>query len=156
MEPGEAEFEKIIEITDKVIAHGNPKEVAFWLGYRHGIRHHLFDIDSVVPSERHRRFLEVAEQGHRDKFIDAYARGYRNGIDGRPPREILGEREGIKMAEITKFQQMNGCSVCKRSKPRVVEGMLAAVSGKGFWCNHVNKAVDSKEGAACPEWAYDK
>jgi len=94
METREAEFESIIEITDRFIAHGNPEEVAFWLGYRHGIKHHLLGIDSAVPSEGHRCFIEVAEQGHVDKFIDAYAHGYQDGIDGKPPREVLGEREG--------------------------------------------------------------
>jgi len=95
MAPGEAEFEKVIEITDKFIAQGNPQEVAFWLGYRHGIKHHLVGIDSVVPSEEHRRFIEVAEQGHSDKFTEAYAHGYRNGIEGRSFHEILGEKGEI-------------------------------------------------------------
>lgn len=91
METGEAEFEKVIKITDKFIAQGNPVEVAFWLGYRHGIKHHLLGIDNVVPSEEHRCFIEVAEQGHSDKFTEAYAHGYQNGIVGRSIHEILGE-----------------------------------------------------------------
>jgi len=60
------------------------------------------------------------------------------------------------MNEITKFQRINGCSVCKHGKHREEEGMLAAEPGKGFWCNHFNKAVHWKEGAACPEWADEK
>jgi len=89
----EAEFEKVIELTDKFMARGNPQEVAFWLGYRHGVKHHLLGIDSVVSSEEHRRFIEVAEQGHSDKFTEAYAHGYQDGIDGRSCRQILGGEE---------------------------------------------------------------
>lgn len=93
MDTDEAKFEKIIEFTDGFLARGSPEEVAFWLGYRHGIKHHLLDVDSAFLSEGHRRFLNVAEQGHDDKFIVAYARGYRSGIDGRSPREVLGETQ---------------------------------------------------------------
>jgi len=95
MEPGEAEYATVIETTDRLIARGNPDEAAFWLGYRHGFKHHLLGIDSIVPAEDHRCFIEVAEHGHRDGFIDAYARGYQNGIDGRSFREILGEKGEI-------------------------------------------------------------
>jgi len=95
METGEAELEKIMGITDGLIACGNQQEVAFWLGYRHGIQHHLLGIDNVVPSEEHQRFIEVAEQGHSDNFAEAYAHGYLNGINGRSFREILGENGEI-------------------------------------------------------------
>lgn len=95
MGPDEAELEKVIEITDELIARGNRQQVAFWLGYRRGIKHHLLRVGSVVPSEEHRYFIEVAEQGHSDKFTEAYAQGYQNGIDGRSFREILGENEEI-------------------------------------------------------------
>ncbi len=95
VETGEAEYEKVIEITDRLIASGNPQQVAFCLGYRHGIKHHLVGIDSVVPPEEHRRFIEVAEQGCSDKFTEAYAHGYVNGITGRLFREILDEKGKI-------------------------------------------------------------
>ncbi len=96
MEPGGPELEKVIALTDRFITCGDPEKVAFWLGYRHGIKHHFRCIDSVIPPEESRCFIEVAGQGHRDKFIEAYAYGYQNGFDGRSPREILGERDGAK------------------------------------------------------------
>ncbi len=95
METDEARLDWIVETTDEFIAHGNPAEVAFWLGYRHGIKHYLRGIANVVPSEEHQRFIEVVDQGHRDKFIDAYARGYLNGIDGKSPRELLDHGEPL-------------------------------------------------------------
>ncbi len=95
MKPDETQLETIIEITDELIAQGNAVEAAFWLGYRHGVKHYLGGIANVRPSEEHSRFIEIVSQGHRDRFIDAYARGYLNGIDGRSPREIRDEREPL-------------------------------------------------------------
>ncbi len=95
VETGEAEYEKVIEITDRLIASGNPQQVAFWLGYRHGIKHQRVGIDSVLPTEEYRRFIEIAEQGHSDKFTEAYAHGYVHGIVGRSFREILDEKGKI-------------------------------------------------------------
>ncbi len=155
MEPGEAGLERIIEITDEFIAHGNPDEVAFWLGYRHGIKHHLRGIVHGLPAEERRRFTEIVDQGHRDKFIDAYARGYLTGIDGTRSDEILHERDGAGIAEISKVRQINGCSVCKHEAHGQAEGRLPANPGNGFWCNYFNKVVDWKEGAVCPQWVCE-
>ncbi len=58
------------------------------------------------------------------------------------------------MAEPTKFQQMNGCSACMHSASQDPSGKPAAAHGKGFWCRKNGKAVDSKDGAACADWAY--
>ncbi len=60
------------------------------------------------------------------------------------------------MAEITKFQQMNGCSACKHAAQSDPQGKSAAEYGKGFWCNKLSKAVDSKEGSNCSEWEYEE
>ena len=96
MDTLKAKFRKIIEFTDRFLACGSREDVAFWLGYRHGIRHHLLDVGDAVSCEGHQRLIEVAEQGHAakchaDQFILSYARGYRSGRDGRLPDEILGK-----------------------------------------------------------------
>ncbi len=59
------------------------------------------------------------------------------------------------MADLTKFQQMNGCSACKNSAPQDPSGKPASTYGKGFWCKKQGKAVDSKDGGSCPDWAYE-
>ncbi len=56
------------------------------------------------------------------------------------------------MAEITQFQKMNGCSGCKHASDTDPQGKPAASCGKGFWCKHLNKAVDSKDGTSCANW----
>jgi len=58
------------------------------------------------------------------------------------------------MAEITKFQEMNGCSACKHTSEKDAEGKDAASYGANFWCNHLGKPVNSKDGAACPSWEF--
>ncbi len=59
------------------------------------------------------------------------------------------------MAEITKFQQMNGCSACKYTAGKDPEGNSTSTYGKGFWCSSLNKAVDSGDGVACASWEYE-
>ncbi len=58
------------------------------------------------------------------------------------------------MADMKKFQEMNGCSACKHATSASPDGKLAAAHGKGFWCAALGKAVDTKDGAACPRWVY--
>lgn len=60
------------------------------------------------------------------------------------------------MAEITKFQEMNGCSACKHAADTSSDGKPASSYGKGFWCNQFGKAVDSKDGASCSSWEYEE
>jgi len=56
------------------------------------------------------------------------------------------------MPEITKFQAMNGCSACKHADEKDPQGQSAASVGKAFWCKQLKKAVETREGAACPAW----
>ncbi|MDH4231660.1 MAG: hypothetical protein OEW04_06475 [Nitrospirota bacterium] len=56
------------------------------------------------------------------------------------------------MPEITKFQEMNGCSACKHASEKDPQGKSAAAYAAGYWCNVLNKAVNSKDGCACPSW----
>lgn len=98
MDTDQAKFEKIIEFTDRFLACGTHEDIAFWLGYRHGIKHHLLDAGGTPSSEGHLRLKEVAEQGpadqgHADRFVVAYARGFRSGLDGRLPEEILARMQ---------------------------------------------------------------
>ena len=58
------------------------------------------------------------------------------------------------MAEITKFQEMNGCSACKHTSEKDPEGKDAASYGANFWCKAFGKPVNSKDGSACPSWEY--
>jgi hypothetical protein len=59
------------------------------------------------------------------------------------------------MAEVTKFQAMNGCSACKHAAQTDPDGRSPAEEGKGFWCQVLGKAVDSKDGAQCEKWEYE-
>jgi hypothetical protein len=58
------------------------------------------------------------------------------------------------MGEISKFQQMNGCSACKHTAGADGEGKPAVSYGKSFWCTKLSKGVDSKDGAECTDWEY--
>jgi hypothetical protein len=58
------------------------------------------------------------------------------------------------MAEITKFQEMNGCSACTHASDEDAEGKSAAAHGASFWCGKAGKPVDSKDGSACSDWEY--
>lgn len=59
------------------------------------------------------------------------------------------------MVEISKFQQMNGCSACKHAAEKDPEGQPASQLGASFYCLHFGKPVETKDGSACPAWAYD-
>jgi hypothetical protein len=65
---------------------------------------------------------------------------------------IHTKEEEAAMA-ITKFQEMNGCSACKNASENDPQGKSAASYGANFWCNF-GKAVNSKDGSACPSWEY--
>ncbi len=56
------------------------------------------------------------------------------------------------MAGITKFQEMNGCSACKHAADKDANGKTAASYGANFWCVPLARAVNSKDGSACPSW----
>ncbi len=56
------------------------------------------------------------------------------------------------MADIAKFQQMNGCSACRHAAAEDPQGNSAASLGKSFWCPRFEKPVDAKDGATCPAW----
>jgi hypothetical protein len=55
----------------------------------------------------------------------------------------------------SKFQAMNGCSACKYAAQADKDGKPASSSGKGFWCNLLEKLVDSKDGTQCEKWEYE-
>jgi hypothetical protein len=59
------------------------------------------------------------------------------------------------MAEITRFQQMNGCSACVHAAQADPQGKPAAAYGAGFWCVQLGRPVESKDGAACTQWKYE-
>jgi hypothetical protein len=59
------------------------------------------------------------------------------------------------MAEVTKFQEMNGCSACMHAAEGDPAGTPASAHGKGFWCKPLARAVDSKDGGHCEKWAYE-
>jgi hypothetical protein len=69
-------------------------------------------------------------------------------------RALLSATEE-SMAEVTKFQSMNGCSACKHTAPVDKDGKPASDFGKGFWCKQFEKPVDSKDGAQCEKWEYE-
>ena len=58
------------------------------------------------------------------------------------------------MAEISRFQQMNGCSACEHAASADPGGKSAGTYGAAFWCNRLGKPVETKDGATCPEWKY--
>jgi hypothetical protein len=60
------------------------------------------------------------------------------------------------MAEISRFQQMNGCSACVHASNKDPNGREAGSYGANFWCLKLDKAVHTKDGAACPEWKYQE
>lgn len=154
MEADRAELDCVVAFTDGLIAQGKYDEAAFWIGFQWGIRHRHFGHDSFDRPESLRFFLEIAERAHSRKFLGACACGYLNGIEGRSTGEILVDG-GETMAEITRFQRINGCSVCKQAKHKKEDERRAAEPGK-FWCKHLNKTVDWKEGAACLEWTCER
>ncbi len=52
------------------------------------------------------------------------------------------------------FQSMNGCAACLHAANADPAGKPAAAYGKGYWCAVLGKAVDARDGAACPKWEY--
>ena len=52
------------------------------------------------------------------------------------------------------FQSMNGCAACKHTAPVDPAGNPVAIHGKSYWCKALDKAVDARDGAACPQWEF--
>lgn len=59
------------------------------------------------------------------------------------------------MAEISKFQQMNGCGACKNAMQKDADGKDASSYGAAFWCGKLSKPVQVKDGASCEGWEYE-
>ena len=77
----QGEIETLLHLIDQRIEKSEPREAEYWRGYRQGvnfrIRHRMGE-----SIREHYRLLEATTNSG-DPYVDAYARGCRNGCEGK-------------------------------------------------------------------------
>ena len=83
------EFENLLHRTDRKIESCEPKMVEYWRGYRSGIRFHFQNaVAESSPDHYTLMYATTRRNGGDYVYVDAYARGFRDGCEGLKPEDI--------------------------------------------------------------------
>lgn len=86
------EYEIFMKMVEHLIGECEPKKAEYWRGYRQGFRFH-FEGKLEESFENHYHLLNSADDSSGDPYIDAYARGYRDGCEGLIPESADDTKE---------------------------------------------------------------
>ena len=81
------DYDKLLNLVDQMINTSEPRRAEYYRGYRSGIQAivHGTQEESV---QAHFSLLHDASDGdHADPYLEAYARGYRDGCRGMKPED---------------------------------------------------------------------
>lgn len=80
---GREEFDDFLNLIDQMIDTSEPRRAEYYRGYRRGIQlHQLATLEGTVQ-EHYQLQDPYADSG--DQYLNAYARGYRDGCKGLKP-----------------------------------------------------------------------
>ena len=77
------EYEALLSLIDKMICTSEPRQAEYYRGYRRGIRIHV--LGALPDKDEHIRRGGPSGSDNGDHYLDAYARGYRDGCKGLRP-----------------------------------------------------------------------
>ena len=82
------EFENLLHRADQKIESCEPEIVEYWRGYRSGIRVHFQNaLRESLPDQYTLMFAATRRDGGTYVYVDAYARGFRDGCRGLKPED---------------------------------------------------------------------
>jgi len=71
---------------DQMVRKSEIRKAEYWRGYREGVRFRFRDKTREFHRD-HFRLYEVPDRNDGDPYVDAYARGYRDGCVGKNPED---------------------------------------------------------------------
>lgn len=80
------EYDDLLHLIDQRIGTSEPRRAEYWRGYRQGVKFR-FRHNMGESVREHYMLLETAGNKDVDPYIGAYARGYRDGCDGKEPQD---------------------------------------------------------------------
>ena len=80
------EYDALLDLIRKSIETSEPKRAEYFRGYRRGIQFHVLGILEETDQE-HDRLYNGPGGNSGDHYLDAYARGYRDGCKGLTPED---------------------------------------------------------------------
>jgi hypothetical protein len=75
----------LFSMIDRLIDISEPERAEYLRGYQRGIRASVQGVLSDERAEEHRTLIEHSGGGSGDPYIDSFARGYRDGFEGKQP-----------------------------------------------------------------------
>jgi hypothetical protein len=74
----------LLSMIDRMIDTSEPQRAEYLRGYQRGVRVSVLGV-SDERIEEHSLLIDYSGGGSGDPYIDSYARGYREGFEGKTP-----------------------------------------------------------------------
>jgi len=75
----------LYSMIDRLIDISEPERAEYLRGYQRGMRVGVQGVFFDDTSEEHRTLIDYSDGGSGDPYIDSFARGYRDGFEGKQP-----------------------------------------------------------------------
>jgi ribosome modulation factor len=80
------EYDGLLHLIDQMIETSEPKRAEYFRGYRRGIQFHVLG-NLEETAQEHYRLYNSPGRDSGDHYVNAFARGYRDGCKGRTPED---------------------------------------------------------------------
>ncbi|MBF8260069.1 MAG: hypothetical protein HW377_2443 [Actinobacteria bacterium] len=80
------ESEALFSFIDQMIGTSEPRQAEYFRGYRRGIQVHVLGVSSDM--DEHIWCSGSSGSNSGDQYLDAFARGYRDGCRGAKPEGV--------------------------------------------------------------------
>lgn len=79
-------YDDLLDFIDEKIDTSEPRRAEYFRGYLRGIHFHVHG-SLEETTQKHARFFNGPDVDSGDPYLDAFARGYRDGCKGRKPED---------------------------------------------------------------------
>ena len=80
-----SEIGNLFDLIGLMLEKSTPMEAEYWRGYYEGIK--FYYRGGMVTVRDHYNLRKIADMTYGDPYHDAYVRGYRDGCDGKEPKD---------------------------------------------------------------------
>ncbi len=74
-----AEYLAVLQTARERVTSSTPREAEYWRGYIQGVKCRYYSVTNPTCAE-HRHLILLSENGHEDLYLEAYAKGYKDGF----------------------------------------------------------------------------
>ena len=90
----------LFSMIDRLIDISEPERAEYLRGYQRGLRVSVQDVILDERAEEHRTLIDHSGGGSGDLYIDSFARGYRDGFEGKQPENHSVSSKSSKLSPI--------------------------------------------------------